>query len=401
VRVGIVCPYSFDLPGGVQAHVRDLAEALIALGHDVSVLAPADDETTLPPYVVAAGRSVPVPYNGSVARVTLGPLSVGRVRRWLRDGHFDVLHVHEPFAPSLSLLACLAARGPLVATFHTATTRSRALAAAEGVLQPILEKITGRIAVSALARKVQVEHLAGGGVEIPNGVSVSRFATAEPLDGWPGDGGALGFLGRFTESRKGFGLLLDAFRLLAADRPALRLLVAGPGDAEEALGSLEPPLRDRVTMLGLVSDADKARMLRSVDVYVAPNTGGESFGIILTEAMAAGTPIAASDLDAFRRVLADGTAGALFRTGDSGDLARVLGELLDDPARREALAAEAAAAVAAYDWPAVAQRVLAVYDMVLAAVPGEVVTGDDTLEIPEAVEVEDRPSRTGRRTWRF
>jgi phosphatidylinositol alpha-mannosyltransferase len=351
VRVGIVCPYSFDLPGGVQAHVRDLAEALIALGHDVSVLAPADDETTLPPYVVAAGRSVPVPYNGSVARVTLGPLSVGRVRRWLRDGHFDVLHVHEPFAPSLSLLACLAARGPLVATFHTATTRSRALAAAEGVLQPILEKITGRIAVSALARKVQVEHLAGGGVEIPNGVSVSRFATAEPLDGWPGDGGALGFLGRFTESRKGFGLLLDAFRLLAADRPALRLLVAGPGDAEEALGSLEPPLRDRVTMLGLVSDADKARMLRSVDVYVAPNTGGESFGIILTEAMAAGTPIAASDLDAFRRVLADGTAGALFRTGDSGDLARVLGELLDDPARREALAAEAAAAVAAYDWP--------------------------------------------------
>jgi phosphatidylinositol alpha-mannosyltransferase len=383
VRVGLVCPYSFDLPGGVQAHVRDLAEALIALGHDVSVLAPADDETVLPPYVVAAGRAVPVPYNGSVARVTFGPLSVARVRRWLRDGHFDVLHVHEPFAPSLSFLACLAARGPLVATFHTATTRSRALAAAEGVLQPVLEKITGRIAVSALARKVQVEHLAGGGVEIPNGVSVSRFATAEPLDGWPGDGGALGFLGRFTESRKGFGVLLDAFRLLAPDRPGLRLLVAGPGDAADALGSLEPPLRERVTMLGLVSDADKARMLRSVDLYVAPNTGGESFGIILTEAMAAGTPIVASDLDAFRRVLAGGTAGALFRTGDGSDLARVLGDLLDDPARRSALAATASEAVAVYDWPAVARRVVSVYDMVLAAVPGVVVTSDDTLELPE------------------
>jgi phosphatidyl-myo-inositol alpha-mannosyltransferase len=374
MRVGIVCPYSFDMPGGVQAHVSDLAEALISLGHHVSVLAPADEEDGLPPYVVAAGRAVPVPYNGSVARLAFGPLSFARVRRWLRDGKFDVLHIHEPLAPSLSLLACLAARGPVVATFHTATERSRALAAAEGVLQPVMEKISGRIAVSALARRVQVEHLAGGAVEIPNGVSVARFADAPPLDGWPGDGGAIGFLGRFTEPRKGFPILLEAFSRL--DRPDLRLLVAGPGDADDALDDVPAAVRDRIVMLGLVSDADKARMLRSVDVYVAPNTGGESFGIILTEAMAAGTAIAASDLDAFRRVLDDGRAGALFRTGDVSALATTLGSLLDDPARRAELSARASAAVAEFDWPVVAARVLEVYSTVVAATPA-VVTAED------------------------
>ena len=378
MRVGIVCPYSFDLPGGVQAHVADLAEALISLGHHVSVLAPADEEDGLPPYVVAAGRAVPVPYNGSVARLAFGPLSFARVRRWLRDGRFDVLHIHEPLAPSLSLLACLAARGPVVATFHTATERSRALAAAEGVLQPVMEKISGRIAVSALARRVQVEHLAGGAVEIPNGVSVARFAEAKPLDGWPGDGGAIGFLGRFTEPRKGFPILRDTFVGLAEDRTDLRLLVAGPGDAEEALANVPPAVRERIIMLGLVSDADKARMLRSVDVYVAPNTGGESFGIILTEAMAAGTAIAASDLDAFRRVLDDGRAGALFPTGDPAGMARVLGGLLDDPARRAALAAAGHEAVAAYDWPVVARQVLDVYETVISAVPVRV-TEDTTV----------------------
>jgi phosphatidylinositol alpha-mannosyltransferase len=376
MRVGIVCPYSFDMPGGVQAHVRDLAEALLALGHDVSVLAPADEEEGMPPYVVAAGRAVPVPYNGSVARLAFGPISFARVRRWLRDGKFDVLHIHEPLAPSLSLLACLSARGPVVATFHTATERSRALAAAEGMLQPVMEKISGRIAVSALARRVQVEHLAGGAVEIPNGVSVAHFADAPPLSGWPGDGGAIGFLGRFTEPRKGFPILLDAFTRLALHRPGLRLLVAGPGDVDEALDGIEPTLRERIVMLGLVSDADKARMLRSVDVYCAPNTGGESFGIILTEAMAAGTPIVASDLDAFRRVLDDGRAGELFPNGDAAALASVLAGLLDDPSRRALLAARGRDAVAEFDWPVVAARVLEVYSTVVAATPA-VVTAEE------------------------
>ena len=372
MRIGIVCPYSLDVPGGVQNHVTDLAETLIALGHEVSVLAPADEEAPLPPYVVPAGRSVPFPYNGSVARITFGPVSTARVRRWLSRGRFDVLHVHEPFVLSLSMLAVLCARGPVVATFHTAMTRSRAMAAAQGLLQVILERITARIAVSALARKVQVEHLGGGAVEIPNGVAVSRFAEARPLPGWPGTGGTLGFLGRFTEPRKGFPVLRDAFITLAASRPSLRLLVAGPGDQEEALSRVPPELHSRICFLGMISEADKPRMLRSADLYVAPNVGGESFGMILTEAMAAGTAVVASDLDAFRRVLAGGAAGALFPTGDSAALAATAGALLDDPERRSALVEAARRAVTEYDWPVVAHRVLEVYATAIEATGGTV-----------------------------
>lgn len=373
MRIGIVSPYSFDVPGGVQNHIVDLAEALIDLGHEVSVLAPADDEAELPPFVVPAGRAVPLPYNGSVARIAFGPVSTARVRRWLSRGRFDVLHVHEPMTLSLSLLAVLSARGPVVATFHTAITRSRALSAAQGLLQMVSEKLTARIAVSELARKTQVEHLGGGAVEIPNGVAVRKFATAEPLPGWPGEGGSLGFLGRFTEPRKGFELLRTAYVTLARERPGLRLLVAGPGDRDDLYDEFPRDLRDRVVFLGLVSEQDKARMLRSVDVYVAPNTGGESFGMILTEAMAAGSTIAASDLDAFRRVLDNGRAGALFPNGDAAALAALLRELLDDPDRRAALARHASAAVAAFDWPTVATRVLEVYATAIEAVDGRVI----------------------------
>jgi phosphatidyl-myo-inositol alpha-mannosyltransferase len=373
MRVGIVSPYSFDVPGGVQNHILDLAEALIALGHEVSVLAPADEDVPLPPYVVPAGRSVPFPYNGSVARISFGPISTTRVRRWLARGEFDVLHVHEPFSLSLSMLAVLYARGPVVATFHTAMTRSRAMAAAQGLLQLVLERITARIAVSALARKVQVEHVGGGAVEIPNGVAVAKFANAAPLPGWPGEGGALGFLGRFTESRKGFELLRAAYADLAAARPGLRLLVAGPGEREELLEGLPARLHERVTYLGKVSEADKARMLRSVDVYVAPNTGGESFGMILTEAMAAGTAIVASDLDAFRRVLDGGRAGLLFPVGDVAALRAGVAELLDDPARRAALSEAARQVVTEFDWPVVAERVLEVYATAIEATSGRVI----------------------------
>lgn len=175
MKIGIVCPYSFDVPGGVQGHVVDLAKVLIERGHTVSVLAPADEDSDVPSFVHPAGKALGIPYNGSVARLQFGPVSYARVRRWLHDGDFDVLHLHEPAVPSLSLLALKIADGPIVATFHTATPRSRTLAAFQPVLRPLLEKITARIAVSALARRVQVEHAGGDAVEIPNGVDTDFF----------------------------------------------------------------------------------------------------------------------------------------------------------------------------------------------------------------------------------
>jgi phosphatidylinositol alpha-mannosyltransferase len=364
MRIGIACPYSWDVPGGVQAHIRDLAEALIDFGHEVSVIAPADEDTPLPAYVVPTGKAMPVPYNGSVARLSFGPLSVNRVRRWLRDGDFDVLHVHEPTVPSLPLLACWVASGPIVATVHTAMPRSRILLATQPVLRTALEKIDGRIAVSEAARSTFVEHLGGDAVLIPNGVATHRYRRARPMEGWPG-GGAIGFLGRMDESRKGLAVLLRAFELLAPDRPELRLLIAGPGDADEQRHKLPAQLRERAVFLGEVSEEDKVRVLHSVDVFCSPNTGGESFGIVTAEAMAAGVPIVASDIPAFRQVLRDGRAGELFAVGDPADLARATARLLDDPKRRTALSAAALDAVADYDWGVVARNVLSVYETVV------------------------------------
>jgi phosphatidylinositol alpha-mannosyltransferase len=366
VRVGLVCPYSWDVPGGVKEHVRDLAEELLRLGHEVSVLAPGDPDAEVEPYVVLSGRAVPVPFNGSVARLSFGPVSASRTRRWIREGGFDLLHVHEPVSPSVSMLAVWAASGPVVGTFHSSyLSRSRVYGASYGILQPTLERITARIAVSEAARNTVVQHVGGDAVLIPNGVALRRYAKADPMPGWPGQGGTLGFLGRIDEPRKGLPVLLEALRAVVAEHPGVRLLVAGPGDVDEVRDSIDPDLRDRVELLGLVSDEDKAAMLHSVDLYVAPNTGGESFGIILLEAMAAGAPVLASDLDAFRSVLDDGRAGRLFPVGDAGALAAAANGLLRDRAERTALAEAGTAVARRYDWQTVAQQVLAVYETVI------------------------------------
>jgi phosphatidylinositol alpha-mannosyltransferase len=370
LRVGIVCPYSFDAPGGVQFHVRDLAQALQARGHEVSVLAPADDDTPVPDVVVPAGKAVAVRYNGSVARLTFGPRAAARVRRWIESGAFDVLHLHEPMTPSLSMLALWIAEGPVVATFHSAQVRSRALQVAFPLLRQSLEKIAARVAVSEDSRRTLVDHLGGDAVVIPNGVYADTFAAAAPEPRWRGTPQAptIAFLGRLDEPRKGLQVLTAAIPSVLAEHPGARFLVAGRGDAgrDEAIAALGP-LAASVEFLGGISDAEKAALLSSVDLYVAPQTGGESFGIVLVEAMSAGAAVVASDLGAFRRVLDDGAAGALFRTGDPDDLARAVLASLADPEATAARRGHAAAWVRRYDWSTVTDQVLAVYEMAVAA----------------------------------
>ena len=286
----------------------------------MSVLAPADDETPLPPYVVSAGRAVPVPYNGSVARLNFGFLSAARVRRWLHDGTFDVIHIHEPTSPSLGLLACWAAQGPIVATFHTSNPRSRAMIAAYPILQPALEKISARIAVSEYARRTLVEHLGGDAVVIPNGVDVDFFAKAEPKPEW--QGGTIGFIGRIDEPRKGLPVLMRALPKILAARPETRLLVAGRGDEEEAVAA--PAARSCAT--GSSSSAWSATRTRRGCCAAStctwrPTPAARASASSWSRRMSAGAPVLASDLDAFAQVLDQGAAGELFANEDADALA--------------------------------------------------------------------------------
>ncbi len=359
----MVCPYSFDVAGGVQAHVVDLARAFIERGHKVSVLAPASKGTELPDFVVSAGKAIAIPYNGSVARLSFGPKPAAKVKRWLSENDFDVLHIHEPNAPSLSLLALMIAEGPIVATFHTSTTKSLALSTMKGVLRPLNEKISGRIAVSELARRWQVEALGSDAVEIPNGVEVTTFAHAPYLEGYPRAGKTILFLGRYDEPRKGMDVLLGALPAIVEHHPDVQILVVGRGDEERLLRRAGDHAKN-FRLLGAVTDAEKASAMRSADIYVAPNLGGESFGIVLVEAMSAGTVVVASQLDAFRRVLRDGAAGVLFPLGDSAALAKSVIEVLDDEPKRRRLIANGNEAVADYDWPVVAEQIMRVYETV-------------------------------------
>lgn len=374
MRIGIVCPYAWDAPGGVRSHVADLAQTLIARGHEVSVLAPIDEHDEVPDWIVDGGRPVSVPYNGSVAKLSFGVKATGRVRRWIRDGNFDVLHVHEPLAPSLSLLACWVGRGPIVATWHSSSERSRMLSAGFYIAQTAMEKVIARIAVSEDARRFLVGHVGGDAVVIPNGVRVSDFVTDERLLAFDPDRPSMVFLGRMDEPRKGLHVLVGALPEIVAKVPDVQVVIVGPGDTEEQRESLDPSVRDNVVFLGRVSDSDKARAFASADIYIAPHTGGESFGIVLAESMAASTAVLASDLPAFRNVLADGEAGRLFPTGDCAALAQAAVELLTDAPAREALVTAGRSRVKDFDWDHVVDDVLAVYDSV--TVNGEHVTED-------------------------
>jgi len=362
LKIGLVSPYGWDLPGGVQIHIRDLAEHLIAKGHEVSVLTPAVEEELLPTWVQSAGRPLAIPYNGAVARVSFGPVATLRVRKWISEGDFDLLHLHEPAIPSLSLLACWAAEGPMVGTFHATAPRQKAIFAVGPILEPAIEKLSARIAVSEMARETLTEHLETNAIVIPNGINHQFFSDAKATQ--EGEGSPIGFGGRFDEPRKGLDVLLRALPEIIKNNPDLRVIVAGPGESEDVLKGVEQSIRNRFLFLGRVSDVDKARLLKSVDLYVAPNTGGESFGIILAEAMAAGTAVVASDLPAFRATVNNGNAGALFINEDSTDLARMANNLLLNGELNREFGESGREWSKRYDWSNVAHQIENVYEMV-------------------------------------
>lgn len=365
LRIGMVSPYGWDLPGGVQAHIHDLALYCMAQGHHVSVLAPAIEDGALPPWVQSTGRPISIPYNGAVARVAFGPVANHRVRKWISEGDFDLLHLHEPAIPSLSLLACWAAEGPTIGTFHVTAPKQKAIYAVGPILEPAIEKLHARIAVSQTARATLVEHLETDAVVIPNGINHEAFSIGSVTAEFGAR--AIGFIGRFDEPRKGLSILISACERLLNDGVEFTLIVAGPGDAEPFSDAMSVRLRERTHFLGRVSDERKQEVLRSIAVYVAPNTGGESFGIILAEAMAAGAPVVASDLPAFQVVLENGKSGILFLSEDVTDLAEKIRSLLDDPHKRRELKGIGQARAKDFDWSIVGESILDIYRLVTAS----------------------------------
>lgn len=360
LNIGIVCPYGWDAPGGVQAHIADLRQYLVNKGHSVSVLAPNADEDALPDWVVSAGKPISIPYNGAVARVLFGPVAFAKVKQWISDNEFDLLHLHEPAIPSISLLACWAAEGPMVGTFHASAKKQKASFAIVPILEPVIEKLTARIAVSEAARETLIAHLETDAVVIPNGIYAAKMA-GKVRPEWSGE--TLGFMGRFNEPRKGLKVLIDTLPIISRFLPDIKVLVAGPGDPEEFLKEIDPELRSRIQFLGKLSEEEKADFMSSVGAYVGPNTGGESFGIILAEALAGGAAVVASDIPAFAAVLQDGKYGKLFKSEDSTDLAKVIIELFRNKESRDQLAREGQKYAQKFDWDVVANDIFEVYEM--------------------------------------
>lgn len=366
LKIGIVCPYGWDTPGGVQIHIKEMAEWLISKGHDVSVLAPVTNEDeNIEQWVVSAGRPISIPYNGAVAKVIFGPLASSRVKQWIGNGDFDLLHLHEPAIPSLSLLAGWAGDGPMVATFHAAANSQKVANAIGTMLDPLIERITAKIAVSEIARETLKDRFNTEAVVIPNGIDTSKFEGIGVRSEWALPN-TLGFIGRFDEPRKGLAILLAAIPKIVNRAPNLRVLVAGPGNAQDFDKLVPLELRDRITFLGRISELEKAQFFKSISLYIAPNTGGESFGIILAEAMAANAPIVASNLPAFVSLLDNGESGALFTSENSEELADTILELLDNSQVRSKIANAGYEKAKSFDWNSVGEQILSVYEMAMA-----------------------------------
>ena len=370
VRIALVSPYSYTYPGGVGQHVEALAEELIRQGHDVRLLAPFDPDDRLarighrgarpqpremPDFLIPMGRSIGVPANGAVSNVTFAPSAVSNVARELRHGDYDVVHVHEPNGAVVSCVATELARTPIVATYHTySTTFANRLAAEVIGMRRLYNKVHVRIAVSEAARWTAERYCGGRYRVIPNGVHVEA-APAAPKE--PSDELRLLFVGR-AEERKGLPVLLRAFEALQGVGVRARLTVAGATPEE-----VEPYLLDvrGVDVLGRVSEDEKWRLLHEADLLCAPSIGGESFGMVLTEAFAAGTPVVASDIAGYRDVARDGIDGVLVPPGDPAALGEALHDLAVDPERRAAMGVAARERAQRFAWENVAHEVVGAY----------------------------------------
>lgn len=351
MKVAIVSPYDLQIPGGVQAHVDQLAATLQAGGDDVEVLGP--------------GRAVKVPFNGSVAPIGLGPTAGRRLREQLEAAVPDVIHVHEPLVPWIGLAAATSDVAPVVATFHAWSDRRRLYRIARPIGRRVVAGLSGMLAVSEAAAAYHADALGvprGRFTIVPNGVEVARFADAEPLPNVADPSRpTLLFVGRL-EPRKGLVNLVRAFTLLKSRHPDLRLLVVGEGSEREHCQSLLPArLRADVVFLGRLGNEDLPGVFAACDLFVSPAVGGESFGIVLLEAMAAGRAVVASDIPGYRSVMTDGRQGRLVPPGEPAPLAEAIGVMIDNPALRHAAAVEGRRTVSRYDWPVVADEVRACY----------------------------------------
>ena len=361
MKVALVSPYSWAHPGGVNNHISGLAGKLAGRGHSVTIIAPEATGHCAAGRLVDAGRSVPVPANGSVARLALAPGTSGRIRREIERGGFDVVHVHEPMVPMISIAAVRAADCRVVATFHSAGDGPSVLyRLAAACIPGVPGRLDVRIAVSEAARDQAARYLPGEYLLVPNGVDVERFSGA-PRTGRSDGAPEILFVGR-NEPRKGLSVLLDAFPEVCRRVPGARLKIIGSGVTGASIAqSLAPPLRDRVTVLGFVENEELPGHYAAADVFCAPALGGESFGIVLVEAMAAGTPVVASDIPGYRAVVEQAGGGVLFQPGRPSDLAGKLSALLADARRREAIAAKGSRGVERFSWEAVTPRIESIY----------------------------------------
>jgi phosphatidylinositol alpha-mannosyltransferase len=371
VKIALVCPYDWAKHGGVKAHVAALVQFLIA-DHDVRVFAPmstAPSRSGADRVVQAVGRPLSVPYNRSVAPVALSPWVVRRTSRALREFDPHVVHVHEPAAPMVAAAAAAFGPRPIVGTFHTWSHRDRAYRLVAPAARRIAERLDARVAVSPAAQQFAAEalHLPLGSFRvIPNGVPVSSYAQAEPIPHLVDpERPLLLFVGRL-ETRKGLDVLIRAFLRLRTTMPQVRLCVVGEGPERERCQQMVPPsIRPDVLFVGAVDEDEKPRYHASADVFVAPNTGGESFGIVLLEAMAAGLPIVASDIPGFRTVMKEGRQGRMVPAANAFALADAIGTVLSNRRLGAAMADEGRRTAAEYDWSVVGRRIEQLYRHVL------------------------------------